>query len=172
MRVLRNRTTDAAHQRHGWQPALPGGTFQLPSGQVNRGNGAQAALAPAAITTAQSLLALQEHADRTARRRQMLHKSYSLLQCLEQLHQELLSGDVAPERAHALAGQLQRVDADPGEPDLSALLRQIELRCAVELAKLDHGADGCAVARQDRQSLGGGIKAVPGSRDRVAARSG
>lgn len=150
MRVLRNGSTNAPHQRSGSEPALADGTFRLPSGQVGRGDGAWAAIAPAAITSAQSLLALQEMGDQAARWRKMLHRGYSLLHCLDQLHRDLLNGDVAPQRADDLAKQLRHGDIDPGEPDLSALLQQIEVRCAVELAKLDRSVADHAVGRRAR----------------------
>lgn len=97
---------------------------------------AAATAATQALTPLDALLALQGVDDPAGRRARQARRGQAALDALEELGQGLLLGR-AP---GALKGQLEalRREAEPtGEPELDAVLLEIDIRVAVELAKLE-----------------------------------
>lgn len=99
-------------------------------------------VAPTPATAA--LLAVQEVEeveDAGERRRRALARAETLLDELEAVRDGLLAGQVSGETlrrlAETLRGSRDRID----DPRLAALLREVELRAAVELAKLERGEE-------------------------------
>jgi hypothetical protein len=96
-----------------------------------------AALGPAVLASLDAVLALQASPDATARRRQALRRGDALLDRLEELRVALLEGSLPV----ATLQELRRALARPGDgcddPALAAVVGEIELRVAVELAKLE-----------------------------------
>jgi hypothetical protein len=84
-----------------------------------------------------ALVAAEEAGDAPARRRQAAARGFRLIDDLEGLKLELLMGRVPRARLARLAAELAaRGEAD--DPALAGLVREIEVRVAVELAKLGH----------------------------------
>jgi hypothetical protein len=87
-----------------------------------------------------NLLALQEVSDDETRRRKLMQKGAGLLDTLEQLRRQLLVGTLNPmvikDLQHQISIQKQLVD----DPRLNQIIEDIELRAAVELAKLEMAA--------------------------------
>ncbi len=84
-----------------------------------------------------SLLALQEVSEEERKRERMIKRGKIMLDALEKLRQQLLIGEIPahmlPELAATVAGQKEGVS----DPHLMMLIDEIELRLAVELAKLE-----------------------------------
>jgi hypothetical protein len=102
---------------------------------------------PAAPTTATPLLgpvnvllSLQELPDPLAGRRRAVQRGHALLDRLEELRLDLLAGVLSRERLGELARLARTARESVDEPALSAILDQVDLRVAVELAKLDRTA--------------------------------
>lgn len=96
-------------------------------------------LAPTGIVALDSLLAVQEVAndpERETRRRAVAHGA-EVLQQLDELRHDLLAGRVPEARLRTLANTLASRVALVTEPGLLAVLEEIHLRAAVELAKLE-----------------------------------
>jgi hypothetical protein len=97
--------------------------------------------APAAAATLAGLdavLLLQGEAETPQeRRRRAAKRGHDLLDGLDRLKAALLGGRVAPQDLRAIAGRLAERSASSGDPRLDALMGEIELRAAVELAKLE-----------------------------------
>lgn len=93
--------------------------------------------APAAVLCPSALLQLQEAPPPgPARSRQAaLRHGTGLLDRLDALRLALLSGAVPPARLRAIADALASRSDRPDDPRLAAVIAEIELRCAVELAK-------------------------------------
>jgi hypothetical protein len=98
---------------------------------------AQAATAPPKLNPLDALLSLQEMPDALAGRRRAVQRGSSLLDRLEDLRLGLLAGIVPRERLRQLADLAQSARDGVDDPRLAELLDQIDLRVAVELAKLD-----------------------------------
>jgi hypothetical protein len=109
-----------------------GGTFQLDGGSAPS-RPAQVANAEA-MTPLDALLALQSVDDPLLARRRTVRRGRALIDALDAVMGDLLLGRVAEGRLNqlvALVGQVR----DPTDPELDALIDDIELRARVELAK-------------------------------------
>jgi hypothetical protein len=97
-----------------------------------------ATTSPQTITTVDNLFLLQEVPDElTGRRRKAMQRGNSMLDRLDDLRIALLTGSLPRGQLEALR-HLARNQVDlTGDPELAAIVDDIELRVAVELAKLD-----------------------------------
>lgn len=84
------------------------------------------------------MLGLQEVDDREVARRQTIKHGHSLLESLENLRHSLLTGRLSPEVLRTLEHRLKNQRALTADPALHAVIDDIELRAAVELAKIEH----------------------------------
>jgi hypothetical protein len=82
-----------------------------------------------------AILALQAVGDFRESRRRAVSRGRSLLDLLEGMKADLLVGQVSGDRLDAMVQQLMSM-RERVEPDLDALIEDIELRVRVELAKL------------------------------------
>jgi hypothetical protein len=114
-------------------------SFTLP-GETSTTSRAAASSPALALCDLQSLIALQSFEDPTERRRKAVKRGFDLLDVLEGVKMDLLVGKVSPDRLENLVVMLgHRVET--GDPQLDALMEDIELRAKVELAKLGRYAD-------------------------------
>ena len=97
------------------------------------------AAAPAASAVpAAGLLALQDvPPPAEERRRRAVRRGTALLDGLVELQRELLEGAASTRTLQHLQAELARSPQALGEPPLDGVLRAIEIRCAVEIAKRD-----------------------------------
>lgn len=96
-----------------------------------------APLGAAPLAALGSLLAIQEAPDPTlGKRRAVLHGD-TLLDELKQLQIGLIEGFVSEDTLRSLSHMLEGPRPAIDDPDLDKVLDDIELRAAVELAKLD-----------------------------------
>jgi hypothetical protein len=100
-------------------------------------SGTPIAAAPAPSPVA-ALLALQEVDEPVNDRRQAMRRGHLLLDRLEDIRHALLVGALPRERLRALAEAAREQRPEIEDPRLGQILDEIELRAAVELAKLDH----------------------------------
>lgn len=110
----------------------------LQSPSVDGTDAAQGLDAPQALNSIESLLAIQSvEPDGQGRgKKRMLQRGEDLLDRLEDIRRGLLLGTIPKDRLNQLA-QMVRSKRDAGaDPELSAILDEIELRAEVELAKL------------------------------------
>jgi hypothetical protein len=82
------------------------------------------------------VLAVQEVPDPTAERRRATRHGHSVLDELQALQIGLIEGWVQEGALRRLAGLLERLRPATADPELAAVLDEIELRAAVELAKV------------------------------------
>jgi Class II flagellar assembly regulator len=101
--------------------------------------GSEPAAAPAKaspIGSLGALFALQEVADPTAQRRKAVARATRLLDRLGDLQLGLLDGEIDQESLADLASTARAARDATDDPNLQQILDEIELRAAVELAKL------------------------------------
>jgi hypothetical protein len=101
--------------------------------------GAEAAAPPSATAPTGSigaLFALQEVPDATARRRKAVARAAKMLDRLDELQLGLVEGAIDRHALVDLAAAARSAREDTGDPTLQGVLDEIELRAAVELAKL------------------------------------
>ena len=99
-------------------------------------NPAPAAAAPG-LTAVDALLVAQELPDPLAGRRRAVQRGNALLDRLEELRLGLLAGILSRERLDELTRLAGTVRETVDDPRLGEVLDEIDLRVAVELAKLD-----------------------------------
>jgi hypothetical protein len=97
--------------------------------------------APAAATSLAGLdavLLLQAETETPQeRRRRSAKRGHDLLDGLDRLKAAILGGRVATHELRGIAGRLSDRSGLSGDPRLDGLMAEIELRAAVELAKLE-----------------------------------
>jgi hypothetical protein len=94
-------------------------------------------MALGAVSSLDALLALQETLTPPERRRRAVRRAGKILDALDALKLSLLGGEPTETDLKNLQTAIQDARAETDDPNLEALLEQIETRAAVELAKRD-----------------------------------
>ena len=126
------------------QNAGPAGSARKPDAAQTFALGESAAAATrsaatpsASLAGLDAILTLQTQADTPEeRRRRSARRGHDLLDGLDRLKAALIMGRVSTRDLQTIAGRLAERAAESGDPRLDALVADIELRAAVELAKL------------------------------------
>ncbi len=112
--------------------------FRLPgSGGAGATSAASASSASSGLAGVSALMALQGVEDPTERRRRAIRRGSTLLDKLDELKLGLLGGESAPVSLQGLARAMNEARDGNEEPGLKAVLDQIDLRAAVEMAKAE-----------------------------------
>ncbi|WMT89991.1 flagellar assembly protein FliX [Pelagibacterium sp. H642] len=119
--------------RPGTAGKASGEAFRLDGGPA-AGRAAQTS-APIAAGGIDALLALQAVDDATTGRRKAVKRANLLLDALEDIRADLLAGQVSEGRLNRAIALLQQAKGQV-DPELEAVVADIELRVRVELAKL------------------------------------
>jgi len=128
----------AASKKKAASSSSSGDFFGLVSASDTEGAAAVSSLSDAQpVTSMDALLSLQEIPDEELRKRKAVQESKGTLEALETLRLALLTDSIPEHLLHTLSNvvaiQKQRVD----DPHLMSIIEDIELRAAVELAKLE-----------------------------------
>ncbi len=94
------------------------------------------------IAAVSSILSAQEVVDDgdDAARRQLARRGDDILDRLEEIRRDILTGGVSRQRLENLAQSLRQRRTDVKDPRLIEIIDEIELRAAVEIAKLTRPA--------------------------------
>ncbi len=136
MRINGTGNSQKVGQRSETKKKLGAGQSFTLSGEVKTNTAAQTAAA-AAPTSMDALLALQSVDDATVGRRKAARHGHSLLDALDDLKADLLAGQISQEKLNRLLKLVQQAKSQ-SDPQLDALVADIELRARVELAKLGY----------------------------------
>ncbi|MGD9867520.1 MAG: flagellar assembly protein FliX [Hyphomicrobiales bacterium] len=112
-----------------------GREFRLPAAAETQT--AAAARGPATVTSLEAILALQSVEEGTERRKRAARQGSEVLDLLEDLRLAILSGRMPAQDAAKLRALMARWDGCEEDPALAEILKQIDLRAQVEIAKLD-----------------------------------
>jgi hypothetical protein len=127
---------NSAIRRTGRTDRRPGADF---AGHLQPGE--EATMAPSvgvgSTPTIDSLLSLQEVPEDPRRRRRAMQRGMDLLDRLDDIRIALLSGGMPQEQLKRLAEALKGRKESVADPKLAQILDEIEIRAAVELAKLE-----------------------------------
>lgn len=107
--------------------------------ELDEGSGSETAARAgeaARVTSLDALLALQEVPDATGRRSAGVKRGMDLLDRLDDIRVGLLTGTIPRERLGQILQLVRSRREAFDDPKLTAILDEIELRAAVELAKL------------------------------------
>lgn len=122
----------------GSRAAPASGGFSLPeTGPASSTSATTAASGVTGVADVSALMALQGIESATERRRRAIRRGGGLLDRLEDLKIALLSGETGEAALQSLSRAIAEARPDKQAPDLDAVLDQIDLRAAVELAKAE-----------------------------------
>ena len=133
-RISRTSATTAAGKSGGAKRS--GGTDFKSLLDVEEADEAAPAGALGGVRGLGALLLAQESGDAMEGRQKNRKRARELLDKLEELRMGILAGKISPAQLRALAQTVAAERAQMEDPELAALLDDIELRAAVELAKL------------------------------------
>lgn len=88
-----------------------------------------------------AVLAIQEVPDAAVSRRRAVRRGHGLLDELQELQLGLIDGRLSEATLRGLAARLEETRPEVDDPKLASVLDQIELRAAIEMAKLRDGRD-------------------------------
>jgi hypothetical protein len=116
--------------------AATSGTFSL-GGATPTAPATQAA-ATAAVSSVQALIALQEVGGPLERRRRAMSRAGRILDVLDEVKVAVLDGSLSTASLDRLTRAVRDQRETTDDPALESVLDEIELRAAVEMAKLEH----------------------------------
>jgi len=120
----------------GPRPVRASGGFSVSSaGSTAAASAAASASSAGGVANVSALMALQGVEDVTERRRRAIRRGGGLLDRLEELKLALLQGEASEGALDRLSRTLREERPIDADDSLNALLDQIDLRAAVELAK-------------------------------------
>jgi hypothetical protein len=112
-----------------------GGGFSVDEGEAT--HAAQPTVSLRTIGGIDALLALQGQEDATERKRRAVKRGKTALDVLDELKLEVLGGTPGPSTLQRLKSATAELTDSSGDERLDSLLSEIELRLAVEIAKMD-----------------------------------
>jgi len=104
--------------------------------QASAGGAASAVQAPRPLGSVDALLALQELPDAATSTRRALRHAGNILDALEDVQMGLVVGTLPKTQLKRLLGLIRREQDQVPDPKLTEILKEVELRAQVELAKL------------------------------------
>ena len=133
MRVLASAGAAMAAPAAGLRRA-PRGGFAVAEGDA--APVARPAAGPRALTSLDALMALQAFEDPAERRRKAVKRGRTLLDALDELKLDVLAASAAVPALARLRALAETTGEISGDARLDGILAEIDLRAAVELAKL------------------------------------
>ena len=135
MRVSGTGAAKAATAKRKSQGNTAGEVFKLPEDSAASGPATVAGAGPLAAIDA--LLAVQETDDATSRKSAGLKYGGSILDLLDQVRLALLTGGLPQSALERLTQMVETRKDSFSDPNLAAILDEIDLRARVEIAKLE-----------------------------------
>jgi hypothetical protein len=112
-----------------------GSGFEGMIGSDAEASGTQATRSATPMQATSAIFALQEINDPVGERRAAVQSAHSILDELDRLKVDLLSGQISEDRLTRILSLVQK-QKESNDPALKDLIAEIELRAEVELAKL------------------------------------
>ncbi len=134
------RAAAAGPSREAGRSTASGTGFRLADVEVGTAERMAASAAAVPLTSLDGLMALQAVPDATERRRRSARRGGRLLDGLAEIQLALLDGVLSASVLTSLGAELRMAREATDDPGLESVLAQIELRAAVELAKLEVAA--------------------------------
>lgn len=116
------------------KPAMSGGSFS--ASLASEAPAASTVASAAPVNPIDGILAVQEVNDATDGRSRGINRGHGLLDRLDELRHGLLAGTIDRDRLLRLRREIAEKRVALDDSRLSAILDEIDLRAAVELAKL------------------------------------
>ena len=135
MRITQARRSNATQATRSARSAgARDGQFQLPERMATARRAEISG--PATVSSVDTIVALQAVEEPSDRRRKAVKTGDRILDMLDKLKIGVLSGQVSVTDLDALKTTIERQQSLESDPELNDVLKQIDLRARVELAKL------------------------------------
>ena len=133
MKIPGTGPTQISTLRRRAQTARTAGAF---AGELPTDTGIKEAAPTTDVASVSTLLSVQEMGDSLDNRRRAIKRGEDLLDQLDELRHGLLIGAFSPAKIDNLLSMVRQHQATVTDPKLTEILADIEVRAAVELAKL------------------------------------
>jgi hypothetical protein len=134
MKISRTGTTSSVSSSKRKSSSRSGGdAFSVE--ETAQASVAVATTSASSIQSVDAILALQSVGDFSEARKRATYRAHSLLDVLDELKIALLEGGLPQAKLKVLMNLLKIQRDDTDDPDLEAILNEVEVRAAVELAK-------------------------------------
>ena len=133
MKIANTGTVGTSPTRRSRQTSGSGSNF---AGQVSGETSVRSAAPPTGISSVMGLLTVQEVEDPLEEKRRAIQHGEDLLDNLDDLRIGLLTGRFPHSGLRRIVSMVQERSRQVSDPALREILQEIELRAAVELAKL------------------------------------
>ena len=138
MKINGPNGTGAASGLRASRPAAGSGGFRLPSlDEASGAAQAEGVARTAGVMGVDALLALQAVGGPLEGRRRAVRRASQILDILDEVKLALLDGDLSLAQLDRLRRTVNEERGLTGDPKLEGVLDEIELRAAVEIAKLE-----------------------------------
>ena len=143
MKITGYGSIDAPNNAGKRTSAAPSGAFAnlLSAAEASEASSAGVASEVATVGAFGNLLALQEVTEEEVRRKKLVQRGYSLLESLDQLRRRLLIGSVSPQLLMDISRHIATQKQQVTDPRIMEIIEDIELRAAVELAKIQRALE-------------------------------
>ncbi|MFT5438166.1 MAG: hypothetical protein ACI9MJ_000024 [Alphaproteobacteria bacterium] len=133
MKIANTGTVGTSPTRRSRQTSGSGSNF---AGQVNNGASVRSAPPPSGVSSVMGLFTVQEVEDSLEEKRRAIQHGEDLLDNLDDLRIGLLTGQFPSSGLRRIVSMVQERGRQVSDPALREILQEIELRAAVELAKM------------------------------------
>lgn len=138
MKITGPNGTGSASGARGTRPGASGGGFRLPDvGETENASPSSGVSRPAGVMGVDALLALQDVGGPLERKRRAVRRAGRILDVLDEVKLALLDGDLSLSQLERLRRAIRDERGLTDDPKLEEVLDEIELRAAVEMAKLE-----------------------------------
>ncbi len=142
MKITGSNGTGSTTGARAVRPAGAGAGFRLPElGQTDAAAASAGVSRMAGVMAVDALLALQDVSGPLERKRRAVGRAGRILDVLDEIKVALLDGDLNLGQLDRLRRAVRDERARTDDPKLDGVLDEIELRAAVEIAKLEQAAD-------------------------------
>lgn len=141
MKITGPNGTGSASGPRGTRPGASGGGFRLPDvGETESASPSSGVNRTAGVMGVDALLALQDVGGPLERKRKAVRRASRILDVLDEVKLALLDGDLSLSQLERLRRAIRDERGLTDDPKLEDVLDEIELRAAVEMAKLEQAA--------------------------------
>lgn len=131
------KTNATAGAKGGKTASKSGAKFSVPD-EVDETPSSPGVPTSSPIGSIDAIMALQGIGDSTEQNKQTMEKGDELLEKLDEIRHGLLLGNVSPQKLLQLKDTLASYNIAGSDPKLAEIVRDIEVRAAVELAKFGY----------------------------------
>ena len=127
-------------RRKGKSNSTEGSDFSALLDAMSEASESSAPLPPTPVSSTNMVLSIQAVSDEEIGRKKAYKQANQTLDALDDLKKSILLGDISPHQLKNISDKIDMMRTQSGDPQLQDILDHIELRAAVELAKLDFKA--------------------------------